>query len=104
MRILGNRWLLLQVDGVSMRPALRPGQMILVDCRRRPHVGDMVIAKDPRNGEPIVKWLTQIEDGYWLEGDAMQARTAESSADSWVFGPVQAIDAVVIWPRRRRSV
>lgn len=80
-------------------PTLRPGQLVLADRRRSAVVGDVVIARDPRTSELIVKRLTSIEDGFWLEGDAMRTESAASSSDSWVFGPVSGLVAVVVVPR-----
>ena len=83
-----------------MLPTLSPGQLLLVDRRRAGRVGDVVLALDPRSGVEVVKRLTAIEaDGFWLEGDAHDPRTAASSADSWVFGAVPALTGVVILPR-----
>lgn len=85
-----------------MLPTLAAGQLAVFDTRRPAEVGDIVAAIDPRTGNEIVKRLTQVEAGYWLEGDAHNARTAASSADSWVFGPVASLLGVMVWPRSRR--
>jgi len=78
-----------------MLPTLKPGQIIFYLRGAEPAVGDVVIARHPETGGLIVKRLTKIEsDGYWLEGDAMDASTASSSSDSWVFGAVSR-DAIV---------
>lgn len=78
-----------------MLPTLKPGQIIFYLRGAEPAVGDVVIARHPETGGLIVKRLTKIEsDGYWLEGDAMDASTALSSSDSWVFGAVSR-DAIV---------
>ena len=79
-----------------MLPTLKPGQIIFYLRGAEPAVGDVVVARHPETGGLIVKRLTKIEsDGYWLEGDAMDASTASSSSDSWVFGAVSR-DAIVV--------
>ena len=91
-----NRWNLAKVAGDSMLPTLRSGQWLLVDSRRAARVGDVVVARDPRTDLPIVKRLTQIENGFWLEGDAHDPASAATSSDSWVFGAVAGLDGVVV--------
>ena len=88
-----------RVQGTSMLPTLKPGQVIFYSVGAEPAVGDVVVAKHPETDGLIVKRLTKLEsDGYWLEGDAMQTATAASSSDSWVFGAVSrnAIVGVVL--------
>ncbi len=91
-----------RVQGTSMLPTLKPGQLIFYSVGVEPAVGDVVVARHPETGRLIVKRLTKIEsDGYWLEGDAMNPATAASSSDSWVFGAVarNAIVGVVVYPK-----
>lgn len=84
-----------RVQGTSMLPTLKPGQIIFYWQGAEPEVGEVVVARHPETGALIVKRLTKIEsDGYWLEGDAMATSTASSSSDSWVFGAVSR-DAIV---------
>ena len=85
-----------------MLPSLRSGQLLLIDRRRTAVVGDVVVARDPRTDVAVVKRLTGIEQGYWLEGDALVSGTASTSVDSWVFGPVPELEGVVVLPRVNR--
>lgn len=106
MGLVRNRFVFMKVAGESMQPTLKPGDVVMADRNRKPKVGRVVIAEDPRSGAWIIKRLTKIEaDGYWLEGDAHDPSTAATSADSWVFGAIKRdqIKAVVIWPRLKKS-
>ena len=78
---------LVAVDGASMRPALEPGDRLLVVRRRRYRPGDVVAARDPREpARTIVKRVASVEpDGRLvLHGDDPAAST-----DSRAFGPVE---------------
>jgi hypothetical protein len=90
-----------------MRPGLRTGDRLLVDYRRAPSPGDVVVARTP--GRPVsVKRATERrttelgEPGWWLLSD-----DADHGTDSRTYGAVAADDvlAVVIlriWPLRRK--
>jgi signal peptidase I len=96
------------VAGDSMRPGLHPGDRLLVDYRRRPAPGDLVVARTP--GRPVSvkraaeRRTTELgEPGWWLLSDDAAAGT-----DSRTFGAVDESDvlAVVvrrIWPPFRRA-
>ncbi len=74
------------VAGRSMEPALRDGDWILVTTLGGPpRVGEIVLAKDPRQPERLVlKRVAAVENGaFVLLGDR-----PEESTDSRVFGPV----------------
>jgi nickel-type superoxide dismutase maturation protease len=104
------------VEGPSMAPALRAGDLVLAVRPRRVRPGDVVIVEHPsRHGFELVKRVVAVEgdsmDGrllgpgdVWLLGDA-----GEESTDSRSFGPVptSAIRGVVVaryWPPRRGGV
>lgn len=76
---------LVAVDGDSMRPALTPGDRLLVVRRRRYRVGDVVALPDPREpGRTIVKRIAALDGGaVVVHGD-----NAGASTDSRTFGPV----------------
>lgn len=82
------------VVGPSMEPTLRAGQVVLVDVRADPQVGDIVVAMHPRRSNlKIIKRLGggSATDGWQLASD----NAAEPhSEDSRTFGPVGA-DAIV---------
>ncbi|HEX4541218.1 MAG TPA: nickel-type superoxide dismutase maturation protease [Acidimicrobiales bacterium] len=74
-----------EVTGPSMRPALEPGDRLLVLVWRRIRAGDMVALADPR--EPtrtLVKRVGRVDDAtLTVLGDDPAAST-----DSRSFGPV----------------
>jgi nickel-type superoxide dismutase maturation protease len=74
-----------EVAGASMRPALEPGDRLLVVRRRSYRPGAVVAVADPRDGRLLVKRVTAVDcDGRLvLTGDAPDAST-----DSRTFGPV----------------
>lgn len=104
-----TRFLLYAIEGESMASALRPGDFVVVDIRRRrrpPRPGQVVLARDPRDASrTIVKRVvrTDLHGGAWLLGD-----NADWSTDSRVFGAVPA-SAIVgrvrwrYWPLSRLS-
>lgn len=101
------RWGLAVVSGDSMRPHLRDGDRLLVDYRRNPVPGDVVVARVP--GRPVSvkrasgRRTTELgEPGWWLLSD-----DPERGTDSRTYGAVADADilAVVvrrIWPLSRR--
>jgi nickel-type superoxide dismutase maturation protease len=78
---------LVAVEGGSMRPALEPGDRLLVVRRRRYRPGDVVALRDPRHPDRVVVKRVAALDGDRLVvlGDAPDAST-----DSRTFGPVAA--------------
>jgi nickel-type superoxide dismutase maturation protease len=90
-----------------MRPALRPGDRLLVRWRAGIRPGDVVVARRPDRPTLLVlkRAVHRAGDGWWLAGDDPAA-----SDDSRLFGPV-ADDLVVgrvllrwwpPWPTRVR--
>lgn len=80
-----------EVDGRSMSPALLPGDWLVVEALtyrwRRPHDGEVVVTRDPRDPRlELIKRARRLPDGrLHLLGDA-----PASSTDSREFGPVDA--------------
>jgi len=74
-----------EVAGASMRPALEPGDRLLVVRRRAYRPGSVVAVADPRDGRLLVKRVTAVEpDGRLVvAGD-----DPDASTDSRTFGPV----------------
>ena len=95
------------VHGDSMRPALEPGDRLLVlrSPRWRPRPGDVVAVVDPRDRERVmVKRVAAVDEtGVTVLGDHTDAST-----DSRAFG---AVDAELVlgraiyryWPEQRRG-
>jgi phage repressor protein C with HTH and peptisase S24 domain len=93
-----------------MLPRLRPGDRLLVDYRRTPSPGDVVVARLP-GGVLAIKRATERrttelgQHGWWLLSD-----NAEEGSDSRRYGAVAdedvlAVVALRIWPlTRRRAV
>lgn len=103
------RWGLARVRGDSMRPALVPGDRVLVDYRRVPQPGDIVVARLP--GRPVSvkraaeRRVTDLgEPGWWLLSD-----NGEAGTDSRQLGAIPECDVIgvvrlKIWPPRSRRI
>jgi signal peptidase I len=110
-----------------MRPAVEPGDWLLVDptTARWPRRGSVVVFREPGSGVLAIKrvmarpgdWvpfrdgrLRMSDDEAWLAGDAtdaeLEAAGAGAAIDSRRYGPV-SVDALVgrawfrYWPVRR---
>ncbi|GAA3198364.1 S24 family peptidase [Actinocorallia longicatena] len=72
-----------RVEGLSMLPALRPGDRLLVGPGRV-RAGDLVVA---RHGDLLVvkRAAFRQDGGWWLESDNQRA---PGRRDSWDFGAV----------------
>jgi nickel-type superoxide dismutase maturation protease len=91
-------WFPVRVDGPSMLPTLRPGDLLAVRPPRggEPHAGQLVVV---RHGDiEIVKRVSAKVDGYalgadeiWLTGD-----NPDASTDSRTRGPAARRDVVGI--------
>jgi nickel-type superoxide dismutase maturation protease len=74
-----------------MRPTLEPGDRLLVDVRRRrhrpPHVGEIVVLKDP---EQPARWLIKRVSGVDPSTRTVEVRgdAVDRARDSRQFGPV----------------
>jgi len=79
------------VAGHSMEPALREGDWLFVLPARRPRGGDVVVVRDPRDGERfLVKRVRSVEGASCvIEGDHER-----HSTDSRDFGPVPLANVV----------
>jgi signal peptidase I len=108
LRRLRGPWRV-RVEEASMRPAIEPGDWLLVDptTRRWPRPGSVVVFREPDGGGLAVKrvsgrpgdrvpfaggFLALGPDEAWLTADATTARTADAGygppIDSGRFGPV----------------
>jgi mitochondrial inner membrane protease subunit 1 len=74
-----------EVAGDSMRPALLPGDRLVVWRWGRLRDGDMLALRDPRTGQLIVKRLHNRSAGGAL---SVAGDNSDHSTDSRHFGPV----------------
>jgi nickel-type superoxide dismutase maturation protease len=95
-----------RVEGSSMLPTLRPGDLVLTRPARRVHVGQLVVMRDPREpARTVVKRVASVTpQGVVVRGD-----NPAWSTDSRTFGavPVERVESVVVcrwWPLARRGV
>lgn len=104
---VASRWTdAVAVRGSSMAPTLEAGDLLLVErwtfTRRAPRAGDIVLARDPRNGgRELIKRVAGVRAGrVELRGDG------SASTDSREFGdlPPEAVAwrvALRYWPLER---
>jgi hypothetical protein len=93
-----------------MRPGLRPRDRLLLDHRRRPAAGDVVVARVP--GRPVSvkraaeRRATELgEPGWWLLSDALDHGTDSRTYGAVADADVLAVVVMRIWPPgRRRAV
>jgi nickel-type superoxide dismutase maturation protease len=94
-----------KVAGLSMAPALLPGDRVLVLRVRRPRVGEVVALPDPRLASRVLVKRVAAVDGSRL---TLLGDNPGQSTDSRTFGPVDRADIhgrVVYryWPPERRG-
>ena len=91
------------VQGLSMLPALRPGDCLLVRPGARIRAGDVVVARFPARPDLLVvkRAVRPVGELWWLEGDNTAA-----TDDSRAYGPAQVLSRVVLryWPLPPRRV
>lgn len=93
LALLRRRVDVVEVRGRSMFPTLRPGdRLLVVRGLRAPRRGDVVLARDPRDGaRELVKRVARVgPEGVTLHGD-----NPGLSTDARVFGALPA--AAVRW-------
>jgi phage repressor protein C with HTH and peptisase S24 domain len=86
------RWQVVGVVGRSMHPTLKEGDRLLVDARRRPRPGDLVLVRLPGDRPLAVKRAVRREaDGWWVERDNPREGT-----DSWSVGAIPDDDVLAV--------
>jgi nickel-type superoxide dismutase maturation protease len=93
---LGRRRLF-KVQGESMAPQLRPGDLVLVDLRTAARPGSIAVSRHPvKPGTTVIKRvLSRGEHTVWLGSDdplvGTDSRHFGSVPDRLVYGPVRQI-------------
>lgn len=79
-----------KVEGDSMLPALKDGDLVLINPSAEFEIGDIVLARHPfKQSVKIIKRVAEILEGekYILLGD-----NSDESSDSRAFGSIAAKD------------
>jgi nickel-type superoxide dismutase maturation protease len=93
-----------RVEDDSMRPALEPGDYVLVNCWaykfRSPAKGDLVVVRDPETPQRfLVKRVSAVLDGLQIH---VAGDNADRSRDSRAFGPIALREILgKVWIRLR---
>ena len=99
--MVGNfRLMVARVQGDSMAPAYKSGDLVLIRRTRKVKRNNVVIAHRPDREELLIikRVITITNYGYWLQGD-----NSEFSDDSRLFGevPRDLVKGIVLfkyWP------
>lgn len=97
------------VEGASMRPALEPGDWLLVDPEAyatvAPDVGDLVLVPDPRTpSRLLVKRVAEVHANgreLFVTGDAHDESTDSRAFGSVTTSTVQGRPWFRYWPPRQ---
>ena len=87
-----------------MLPALRPGDRLVVDYRRVPRAGDLVLARFP-DGTLVVKRAegrrstVSGEPGWWLLSDNPDEGVDSRHRGVFADGAVLGVVRLRLWPR-----
>jgi len=92
--------MVVRVQGQSMLPKYRAGDLVLIKKSKNPRRNQVVIAQRPDKLDLLVlkRVISVTNNGYWLQGD-----NSEFSDDSRIFGevPKELIKGIVLfryWP------
>lgn len=92
------------VRGESMRPALAPGDRLLVRYGRRPRPGRVVVARFADGTVAVKRAHERRAGGWWLLGDAPGASTDSRHRGVVPEDDVLAVVVARLWPRPRRRL
>jgi len=86
------------VDGRSMEPTLRAGDVLLIQYDGTPRPGRLVVIRLPDRPVAVKRAARRTADGWWVERD-----NPEAGVDSWLVGSVPDRDVVAVvlvrcWP------
>ena len=96
-----HRWGFAIVYGRSMEPTLQARDRLLIDYRKRPRVGDVVVAAFP-DGTRAVKRITERrDDGWWLESDNPRHGVDSRHRGALADDRIRAVVRARVWPRPR---
>lgn len=85
-------WWPVRVAGGSMRPALYPGDLVIVDVRSSVARGAIALIESPRHGRVLHRVIGGQPGGHVrTQGDANATADSESLPSSAVIGPVVAV-------------
>lgn len=65
----GIPWRIFTVDGCSMNPTLRYGDLLIVTKKKTAALNDLVIFRDPEKGSIVHRVVHHNEGGYQTKGD-----------------------------------
>jgi signal peptidase I len=88
-------WRPLRVAGGSMRPALSPGDLVIVDTRSPAALDQIALLRSPRHGLVLHRVTAVQGDGsVRTRGDANAIEDFDASPASSVIGPVVLVAPV----------
>ena len=90
------------VRGDSMRPALAPGDRLLVRYRRPPRPGQIVVARFADGTIAVKRTAEQRPDGWWLLSDNAAAGMDSRHRGVVPEGEVVGVVFARVWPRPRK--
>jgi signal peptidase len=85
-------WQPVRVGGLSMHPALHPGDVVLVRRSRQPSTGEIALLRADGH-QPVLHRVTRVgaDGSVRTRGDANEAEDREVSEPSAVVGTVEAV-------------
>ena len=87
-----------------MRPALAPGDRLLVGYRRTPRPGQVVVARFADGTVAVKRTHERRPDGWWLLGDRPGASTDSRHRGAVPDDDVLAVVLARLWPHPRWPV